>query len=438
MLIEKMGLSRDALAGKVALVTGAGQGIGKELARVLAWLGAKVVIAEIAETGATVEALIRAAGGTALFVQTDVGDEKSIQALAEKAFDTFGKVDILVNNAIVYRTGTILEVPTEAWDQVYSVNLRGAVVAIRTFLPGMLDRKEGVIVTITSQEGMPYAAPYFASKAALRSLGLSLAAELGEDAGVWAFVFAPGMVDTPGGAEAFQAMAPRFGISYDEFTSMGTNPGYAGLMPAEDCAAGFAYTIVHARDYHGQIADPFRPLVKAGLLQDPLASNLPSEPGLTPSGQIKGPSASALAPADIPHPSSMVECAVELKTLLDEVNREFDELDVFRKMYARRDFQRKAGMSIQDWLEVAADLTSELETLARAEETGDTKEANRIRGKLPWLEDNLGKLADYFEKTRQDAKGFIRDPEALDAALEALTHREMAVRSLISALEQVD
>ena len=427
MLVERMGLARDALAGKVAIVTGAGRGIGKELARALAWLGAKVIIAEIAETGAEVEALIRSEGGTALFVRTDVGDERSIQALAEKAIDTFGKVDILVNNAIIYRTGTILEVPIETWDQVYGVNLRGAVVGIKTFLPGMLERKEGTIVTLTSQEGMPYAASYFASKAALQSLGLSLAAELGEESGVSAFVFAPGMVDTPGGNQAFRAMAPSFGMSYEEFTGMGTNPGYDGLMPAEDCAAGFACTIVHAREYHGQVADPFQPLAKAGVLQDVLEPKPPSKPSTT-----------APVSAEIPTPSSIVQCTRELEKVLEAVNKEFNELDMFRKMYAKGDFQRKSGMSIKDWLETATELVIELETLAQAVETGETEEANRICAKIPWLKSNLEKLADYFKKTQKDAQGFIRDPEALSAALEALAHREKTVRSLVSALGQMN
>jgi NAD(P)-dependent dehydrogenase (short-subunit alcohol dehydrogenase family) len=435
MLIERVDLSRDALAGKVALVTGAGQGIGKELARNLAWLGAKVIIAEIARTGAATEALIRSAGGTALFVQTDLGDAKSVQALAERALETFGRVDILVNNAIVYQTGSILEVPMDAWDRAYAVNLRGAVMAIRTFLPGMLERQEGVIVTITSQEGMPYAAPYFASKAALRSLGLSLAAELGEDAGISAFVFAPGMVDTPGGNAAFRAMAPRLGLSYDEFTEMGTNPGYAGLMPAEDCATGLAYTIVHARDYHGQIADPFRPLAQAGLLPGAVAAKPPKEYAPTPPGQVEGPSAAMRVSPGGPCPSAAAERLDELKAVLEEVNGEFDELDVFRKMYARRDFQHKAGMSVDDWLEVVADLAPELKVLEQRTEAGETEETHRMRGKLTWLQDNLEKLAGYFEKTRQDAKGFIRDPEALEAALEALAYRESIARALLSSLE---
>ncbi len=425
MLVEKMGLPRDALAGKVAVITGAGRGIGKELARALAWLGAWVVIAEIAETGAETEALIRAEGGRALFVHTDVADEESIQALAQEVLEAFGRVDILVNNAIIYRTGAILETPIEVWDQVYAVNLRGAVVAIRAFLPCMLERHEGVIVTITSQEGMPYAASYFASKAALRSLALSLAAELGEGSGVYAFAFAPGMVDTPGGEEAFRAMAPRLGMSYQAFTGMGTNPGYEGLMPAEDCAAGFAYAILHARQYHGQVADPFQPLAKAGLL--------PGEAAVQASSR---PSATVSAHAGI-SPSSKLHCAVELRSVLEEVNREFDELDMFRRTYARRDFQRKSGMSIDHWLEAAGELVSELEILARAAEKRKSEPARRLRARLPWLQGNLEKLAGYFRKTKKDAEGFIREPQALSAALEALARRERAVRALMAALEEV-
>jgi hypothetical protein len=92
-------------------------------------------------------------------------------------------------------------------------------------------------------------------------------------------------------------------------------------------------------------------------------------------------------------------------------------------------------MSIDDWLEVVADLAPELEILEQRTEAGETEDTHQMRGKLAWLTDNLAKLADYFEKTRQDARSFIRDPKALEAALEALNHRERVVRALISVLE---
>ncbi|AKI98322.1 short-chain dehydrogenase [Kosmotoga pacifica] len=421
-----MGLSRTALAGKVAIITGAGQGIGKELARALAWLGAKVIIAEIRDTGLEVEALIRSERGTALFVQTDVGDEKSIQALAEKAFNTFGKVDILVNNAIIYRPGTILELPIEAWDQVYAVNLRGAVLGIKAFLPGMLERKEGVIVTLTSSEGMPYMASYFASKVALQSLGLSLASELSEETGVSAFVFAPGMVDTPGGNRAFQALAPKYGMSYQEFINMSPNPGYNGLMPAEDCAAGFAYAIVHARDYHGQVVDPFQPLAKAGLLNFSPQSKF----------EVDGTAPTMSSSEKTTGEKSAIELAREVKKILEVVNKETNELDLFRKMWVTRVFRQRSGMGIKDWLEVVTELVSELETLDKAVEIGNTAKVENVCGKFPWLKSNLERLADYFKKNMKDAEGYFKDPEALSEALNVLAYRENTVRSLISALER--
>ncbi|HAI85915.1 MAG TPA: NAD(P)-dependent oxidoreductase, partial [Firmicutes bacterium] len=259
--LERMDLNQRSLAGKVAVVTGAGSGIGHELARALAWLGAKVVIAEIDRaTGAATEQLIRDEGGEALFVQTDVASERSVASLKERVEAAYERVDILVNNALVTAFGSILELPLEAWDRTHRVNLRGAVMGVKTFLPGMLERREGTVVMITSAEGMGYAAPYFASKTALRSLAFSLATELGEDSGVSVFIFAPGMVDTPGFRESLDEMPRWMGLTPHEFTHLGANAGYDGLMPAEDCAAGFAYNIVHARDYHGQIADAFRPL----------------------------------------------------------------------------------------------------------------------------------------------------------------------------------
>jgi len=424
MLIEKMGLSRTALAGKVAIITGAGQGIGKELARALAWLGAKIIIAEIRDTGAEVETLIRSEGGTALFIKTDVGDEKSIQALKEKAFAAFGKVDILVNNAIIYRPGSILELPIEAWDQVYTVNLRGAVLGIKAFLPGMLERREGTIVTLTSSEGMPYMASYFASKAALRSLGLSLANELSEKSGVSVFVFAPGMVDTPGGNEAFQALAPKYGMSYQEFIDMSPNPGYDGLMPAEDCAAGFAYTIVHACDYHGQIVDPFKPLAKAGILNFSL--------------QPKFKASSVTSPKQYPEKTlkkgSAIELAKKLKKILEAVNKEINELDLFRKMWVTRTFRQRSGMSIKDWLEVITELIVELEMFDKAI---NITEVEHARSKLALLKNDLERLADHFKKNMKDAEGYFNDPETLSAALDVLAYRESIVRSLILALEQI-
>ncbi len=412
-IMEKMGLHQDILAGKVALVTGAGRGIGKELARALAWLGAKVVIAEITDDGADVEALIRSEGGEALYVKTDVSEEESIESLAQRVFKEFGKVDILVSNATIVETGSILEMPVEKWERTWAIDVKAAILLIKTFLPGMLERKYGVIVTVTSDEGMPYVAPYSASKAALRSLGHSLAAELGEESGVSVFVFAPGMVDTPGIRKAAKELAPLYGMTYDEFISQSVNPGYKGLMPAEDCAAGFAYCIVNAKDYHGQVADPFHPLAKLGLLKF-------SQTAVESTSEKK-----------IAEDKTAVELSKELKKIMEDVDRETNELNMFAKMWVKRAFRQRTGMTIKDWLEAVNMLISELEELDRAIKSGDSKKVESIYAKLSWICSNLEKLADYFRQNKKDVEGFIKDPEELSRAIDALSYREKITRLLM-------
>ena len=419
-IIEKMGLPQDTLAGKVVVITGAGRGIGKELARALAWLGAKVIIAEINDDGAEVEALIRSEGGEALYVQTDVSDEGSIKRLAEKASKEFGKVDILINNATIVETGSILEMSLEDWEKSWNVDVLAAVHLIKTFLPGMLERGYGVIVTVTSDEGMPYVAPYSASKAALSSLGLSLAAELGEESGVSVFVFAPGMVDAPGIRNAARKLAPLYGMTYEEFINQNVNPGYDGPMPAEDCAAGFAYCIAHAKDYHGQIADPFQPLARAGLLSFS-STEEKSEEKAEPEKVI---------------PKKPIELAKEVKKILEDVEKETNELNMFAKMWVKRAFQQRTGMSIKDWLEAVNMLISELEELDRAIKSGNNGKAESIYAKLSWICSNLERLVDYFKQNKKDVEGFIKDSEKLSKAIDVLSHREKITSLLVLSLKK--
>lgn len=387
--LERMDLNQRSLAGKVAVVTGAGSGIGHELARALAWLGAKVVIAEIDRaTGAATEQLIRDEGGEALFVQTDVASERSVASLKERVEAAYERVDILVNNALVTAFGSILELPLEAWDRTHRVNLRGAVMGVKTFLPGMLERREGTVVMITSAEGMGYAAPYFASKTALRSLAFSLATELGEDSGVSVFIFAPGMVDTPGFRESLDEMPRWMGLTPHEFTHLGTNAGYDGLMPAEDCAAGTANR------------------------------QSPSTP--VPVTTANAPAADAL------------QLSKGLLEIMTVVKRETAELGVFQRAWVARTFQQRAGLTVDDWLRTAEDLSTEL---AAFHSTGASNK-ERLQSRLPWLKTSLNRLADNFHKNCEDAKGWIKDPEALQIALEELEHREKTARALSRALDR--
>ena len=237
MIIERAGISSKALQGKVAVVTGAGQGIGRETARILAHFGASVVIADVNVSGTETEQVIGREGGNALFVQTDIAEQASVEHLHRQARQAYGEVDILVNDAEAFTAKPVLDHAVEEWDRIFAVNLRGAFLGIKAFLPAMLERKQGVIITMESAEGMPYLAPYLASKVGLRSLAFSLAQEVGAESGVAVYCFGAGMVETPGGVAAFQRLAPYYSMSLDEFIRQSAPGGH--LISAELCATGW-------------------------------------------------------------------------------------------------------------------------------------------------------------------------------------------------------
>jgi 3-oxoacyl-[acyl-carrier protein] reductase len=176
------------ISGKVVIVTGGGTGIGKVYSQRLAEGGAKVVLADIAAAESdAVAAAIRDAGGDAISVPTDVTDEDAVQAMADKAADTFGGIDGLVNNASlmsVLPRGDWFEIKADRWDSVMAVNLKGIFLCCRAVYPYMQKRGGGSIVNISSGriwEGNPNRLDYTTSKAGVVGLTRALAREVGDD-----------------------------------------------------------------------------------------------------------------------------------------------------------------------------------------------------------------------------------------------------------------
>jgi NAD(P)-dependent dehydrogenase (short-subunit alcohol dehydrogenase family) len=197
-ILTRAGLAQNTLNKQVAIVTGAGRGIGRETARALAWLGAKVIIAELNDVlGTETRELIQKEGGEALFIHTDVSDVNSVKELATKTHKAFRTVDILVNNAILCPATLVTEMDVDLWDRVLAVNLRGTFLTCKTFLPEMLAKEHGTVVNMISTEAMPGLSAYIASKQGIAGLSQSLALEV-EGQGVQVISFGPGMVDTPG------------------------------------------------------------------------------------------------------------------------------------------------------------------------------------------------------------------------------------------------
>ena len=191
------------LQDKVAIITGAGSGMGRVAAQLFAGQGARVVVAEFDEAaGAETVRLVEDAGGTASFVRTDVADEASARAMVDHALATYGRVDVLYNNAGVMPEAdhSVVDTDVATWDRVMAVNVRGVFLGCKYAIPPMVEQGSGSIINIASFVALvgcsvPQDA-YTASKGALLALTRSLAVQFGPQ-GVRTNAICPGPVETP-------------------------------------------------------------------------------------------------------------------------------------------------------------------------------------------------------------------------------------------------
>jgi 3-oxoacyl-[acyl-carrier protein] reductase len=189
--------SLTPLSGQVAVVTGAGRGIGAAIAKKLAGMGASVVLC--GRTLKILEITASTLGGQAQALACDVTDLGSVQALAATVAQKFGRLDILINNAGVGSFAAPLhEMTPEAWEKILNTNLRGVFYCVRSLAPMMIKAGTGHIVNISSLAGknaLPNGAAYAASKWGLNGLSYSIAEEL-RGHGIRVSVVCPGSVDT--------------------------------------------------------------------------------------------------------------------------------------------------------------------------------------------------------------------------------------------------
>ncbi len=189
------------LDSTIAIITGAGRGIGHGIALAFAQEGADLVIAS--RTEAELQELaeeIRALGGRVLVQPTDVTQEDQVQRLIARTLEEFGRIDVLVNNAgTILLPGEVLKTTVEAWDGMMAINARSVFLACKAVLPGMMERRAGKIINISSVaglRGLPNREAYCASKYAVTGFTASLAIDM-KPYGVAVNAICPGAVDTP-------------------------------------------------------------------------------------------------------------------------------------------------------------------------------------------------------------------------------------------------
>ncbi len=230
------------LENKIAVITGGGRGIGRAIALEFAKEGADLVLASrsqeaLQETRAMVEEL----GRKALVVSTDIRNEDSVHNLAERTQQHFGRVDILVNNSgIAGPTLPLWDINLAEWEDTFAVNVTGAFLCCRAFLPDMLKQRSGSIIFISSMTGkrpLYGRTPYAGSKMALVGIGRTLAWEVGEY-GIRVNVISPGAVEGERIKQVVRNQAKALGISEEEALRQFTSNSPLGrLVPPGDIAA---------------------------------------------------------------------------------------------------------------------------------------------------------------------------------------------------------
>jgi NAD(P)-dependent dehydrogenase (short-subunit alcohol dehydrogenase family) len=371
-------LHQNALAGKVAVISGAGGGIGYEAARSLLWLGADVVIAEknLQRLRSAKQVLSRIYGTNRVkCIRTDVGKELSVRRLARKTFHHFGRIDILINNATIAPLGLIQNTPISVWDSSYKVNLRGPVMMIQAFLPAMLAKDAGIIVNISST-GTAFMGAYETYKAALVHLTQTLEAEL-EGSGLITFTIGPGLVPTETATQAVEALAPQLGMSLDEFYQSNAH----AMLSVEEAGAGYAAAIVEAKQFHGQEISCLQALFTVDYRKNS-GNRKVSENRLT---SEEGEQALIL----VRH----------VRDTFIQQTESWKTRSLFERQWMLRDFKKNAGMPVEAWLDQLDQLVVSLEN------------------QTPLPDIPLLNLSNYYDHLGELSKGYEKDPDKLNKNL---------------------
>lgn len=398
MLISKGNLNAGCLDGQIAIVTGAGQGIGLEAARSLAWLGARVVIAEINSTSghAASDDINEMLGpGRAIFIHTDVGNEDSVRHLKRTVTESMGKVSVVINNATITPIGSAADVPIEKWDASYRVNLRGPALMAIEFLPDMIARNSGVFICVASL-GVAYLTAYETFKEAQVRMATTLNLEL-EEKNVYCFTVNPGLVRTPRALECIKALAPIHGKTMEEFIESSGEQ----LLSMEAAGAGFAAAVALAEQFRGQEITSRQALLAAGIrLADPRSNNkqqfLP-EPVRKEAEEICG--------------------SVIVK--LTEQAVKWTDKSLLERQWIFQDFKHMSGMSVENWIKTLQQLEGNLEH------------------NTPWKEPiPLDKLANYFENVQKSAPMHVNDSSKLEEQVMIFKFCQKEVEQLEELIKQ--
>ncbi|QVY66360.1 SDR family oxidoreductase [Polaribacter sp. Q13] len=230
---------KNNIEGKVVVITGGSSGLGEATARYLAEKGAKIVIgARRLNKLEVIADEIRKSGGAIEVLKTDVTKANDVKALVKKAIDSFGKIDVMINNAGIMPLAPLAALKVDEWDSMIDVNIKGVLYGIAAALPEFQKQKSGHFINLASVAGLnvsPGGAVYSGTKFAVRAISEGLRKEVGKD--IRTTILTPGLIDSE----------LQLGSS-DEATSQFVQQVYKDAIPAISIAKAVAYAIEQPDD----------------------------------------------------------------------------------------------------------------------------------------------------------------------------------------------
>ncbi|WP_324027677.1 SDR family oxidoreductase [Maribacter sp. BPC-D8] len=230
---------KNNIEGKVVVITGGSSGLGEATARFLAEKGAKIVLgARRLNKLEVIADEIRKSGGAIEVLKTDVTKANEVKALVKKAIDSFGKIDVMINNAGIMPLAPLAALKVDEWDSMIDVNIKGVLYGIAAALPEFQKQKSGHFINLASVAGLnvsPGGAVYSGTKFAVRAISEGLRKEVGKD--IRTTILTPGLIDSE----------LQLGSS-DEATSQFVQQVYKDAIPAISIAKAVAYAIEQPDD----------------------------------------------------------------------------------------------------------------------------------------------------------------------------------------------
>ncbi|MHB1152177.1 MAG: SDR family oxidoreductase [Eubacteriales bacterium] len=374
MLIENMPAAQNSLFGKTIIITGAGGGIGFEAAKALAYMGAKIIIAEInAEKGKFAETEINNLfyENPCVFYEVDLSDEKQIYDFIFNIKKEYGCPDVIINNATITAMGAVDEVPIEFWEKSYLVNFKAPLILTKAFLPIMKERNSGTICFVPSSGAAPYMGAYEVFKTAQVELCNTLAGEL-EKTNVKVFSIGPGLVKTETAMREIETVSKLMGMSVDEFYKLNERH----IIGAEEAGTGFALSVLMADKYNGQEIGSIQVLLDAGILETKTTTDT--------------------AINDL---ATVISLTSKIIKNYREQQKGWFDRNVFERQWVLRDFKKTVGYSAEQFFTI----------MENAESIIKDKKYKEI----PSFAQYFIKLKTYYEHQYKLLQGFEKNPERL-------------------------